>query len=181
MNGQLTAPSTAPANRSIDLGENHLEGFSRNDHISEEMRSSSPVDLQGRDANFSLAESQGDQIGYTDEVGVGPNGYRDNITNVFKVDSSRLPASAEEYISTFAVAEYGCFQTSPGPEETKGYVMQLALGNEYKELLILPDRRALAEALHHAAVNSFRSGHSLERVELTVCDLARRLGVQVLA
>lgn len=177
----MVKAATASSIHLIDLSTITSQGFDRNDDINTLLASVPPVDLQGRDATTHLPVNR-DELGFIDEVGIGPKGYRDCISNVFKMDAQiHAPSQATEYISTFGVPSYGIIKTSKGPEDTKGYVMQLAVLDGYRELFILPHNRALAEALHHAAVNYYRNGSSIDQIEQGTRELAGRLGVQVIS
>jgi hypothetical protein len=178
----MTGVETVLEKGPIDLTGVTSTGYSRNADLTELLESLGPVDLQGLEPDPALPARTPEEVGFTNELGWGPEGYRDHVSNVFKIDptDTTSPSRAVEYISTFGVSEFGSYETSPGPESTKGYVIQLAVNEEYQELFLIPQTRALAEAIHHAAVNSFRSGNPASEVEASVRDLSSRLGVQIL-
>lgn len=165
----------------IDLSKVASKGIiDRSLDISELMQALAPVDLQGLDPSRPLDAENLNVVGHVNEVGIGPQGFRDIISDVFEIDTIDGSPTASNFIRMFGVNGYETSDVSSEPDMTKGYNMQIAVGEGYSELVLLPKNRALAEALHHAAVAYYHQKCTNAEIKEAVENLASRLGVQAI-
>lgn len=130
-------------------------------------------------------------IGQSTEVGVLDGKYVDSITEVVSISRRGSEPEAERYICTFAgslsedagTIRFDYTSSLRGPQEVNAYCIQLAIGeeHEYSDIIIRPDRRSQAEAIHKAAVDAYQSGARHQQVYDRVLGFARELGVEVIA
>lgn len=138
------------------------------------------------DPNKKLASLAEDKIGNTTELGFRDGRYVDSFSAVFAVTDISGINHASDYICTFAGGiqetdkRFDHSSELKGPEEVKAYCVQIAMGADYREVHIIPERRSQAEEIHNVAVAAANEGLHVPQIEDCVLGFARKLGLKVI-
>lgn len=165
-----------------------LASFSESGVMEYRARTFSPVLLDdGQKPDQALLEME-DRLGHADEIGRRNGSYVDSISNTFALEEvAGGKPQASEYICTFGgrleddfgKVNFDFSSEAKSEADVHGYCIQIAVGSEYQQVIIRPDKRSQAKTIHQAAVTAYQARADVSEISEAIKNTARALGVEV--